>query len=156
MLASAHETVSKATIKFLHNCRCLPLQRRKGHTITQQFGPSWSNEKVKHRKSSGEQRNKKIYVISETWLYLLSVKGEECHIFLSGSRISLNIQRIHFQLPCWRDRTIKDIRRLLAIQSERINGECKTRSKYYDRMIWEFCRHGLGFAYLKRQSIPCK
>lgn len=104
----------------------------------------------------GSKEIKKCMLFQKPDFTYCQCKGEECHIFLSGSRISLNIQRIHFQLPCWRDRTFKDIRRLLAIQSERINGECKTRSKYYDRMIWEFCRHGLGFAYLKRQSIPCK
>lgn len=156
MLASAHATVSKAIIKFLHYCIYLPLQRRKGHTITQQFGPSWSNEKVKHRKSSGEQRNKKSMLFQKPDFTCCQCEGEECHIFLSGSRISLNIEKIHFQLPCWRDRTFKDIRRLLAVQSERINGEGKVRSKYYDRVIWDFCRHRLGLAYLKRQSIPCK
>jgi len=58
MLVSVHETVSisitKASqeIKFCLTCRCLPLPRRTGHTITERFRPSGSNENVKHKKLS--------------------------------------------------------------------------------------------------------
>lgn len=157
MLASAHETVSKAIIKGGQKIKILQ-HCRTGHTITEQFRPSESNEKVQHKKSSRgtKKETKKSILFQKPDFTCCQGEEGEPHIFLSGSSMSLNIQEIHFQLHCWRDSTIKGIRRMLAVQSERISDEGKTRSKYCDRLMLGFCRHRLGFAYLRRQLIPWK
>lgn len=164
MLASAHETVSKAIIKgsqkikFLQPCRYLPLQTRTGHTITEQFRPSGSNEKVQHKKSSrgAKKEIKSLHYFRNLTSLADSVRREPLTFSCLGAGWVSIYKKIHFQLHCWRDSTIKDLRRLLAVHSEGISDEGKNRSKYCGRVILDFCRQRLGLAYLRRRLLPWK